>query len=81
MTAPDSVPLHALAEDNLATASPDRLRAMVKIPKLWQGGYFPHSLLERRRRAEQVAAIRNQPLEQGAYACVRVAALTQTATR
>ncbi|MFF3872650.1 transposase [Streptomyces sp. NPDC001978] len=30
MTAPDSVPLHALAEDNLATASPDLLRAMVK---------------------------------------------------
>src|SRR5690349_25158430 len=30
MTAPDSLPLHALAEDNLATASPDLLRAMVK---------------------------------------------------
>ena len=30
MTAPDSVPLHALAEDNLAAASPDLLRAMVK---------------------------------------------------
>jgi hypothetical protein len=30
MTAPDSVPLHALAEDNLAVASPDLLRAMVK---------------------------------------------------
>ncbi|MYS25324.1 hypothetical protein GTW78_35910 [Streptomyces sp. SID4948] len=30
MTAPDSLPLHALTEDNLAAASPDRLRAMVK---------------------------------------------------
>ncbi|MFC9645010.1 IS256 family transposase [Streptomyces mirabilis] len=30
MTAPDSVPLHALAEDNLAAASADLLRAMVK---------------------------------------------------
>ncbi|MFJ2723083.1 hypothetical protein [Streptomyces sp. NPDC087437] len=30
MTAPDSLPLHALAEDNLASASPDPLRAMVK---------------------------------------------------
>ncbi|GED86445.1 hypothetical protein [Streptomyces sp. 6-11-2] len=28
MTAPDSLPLHALAEDNLASASPDLLRAM-----------------------------------------------------
>ena len=27
MTAPDSLPLHALAEDNLASASPDLLRA------------------------------------------------------
>lgn len=101
MTAPDSLPLHALAEDNLATASPDLLRAMVKtfadalmsaeadalcnaeygqvsdervnhrngyrprewdtragtvelaVPKLRQGSYFPHWLLERRRRAEQ----------------------------
>lgn len=101
MTAPDSVPLHALAEDNLAAASPDLLRAMVKtfadalmsaeadalcnaeygqvsdervnhrngyrprewdtragtvelaVPKLRQGSYFPHWLLERRRRAEQ----------------------------
>ncbi|MFJ1561675.1 hypothetical protein [Streptomyces mirabilis] len=32
MTAPDSVPLHALAEDNLAAASPDLLRTMV-IPE------------------------------------------------
>ncbi|MGW7421776.1 transposase [Streptomyces sp. NPDC054813] len=101
MTAPDSLPLHALAEDNLAAASPDLLRAMVKtfadalmsaeadalcnaeygqvsdervnhrngyrprewdtragtvelaIPKLRSGSYFPHWLLERRRRAEQ----------------------------
>ncbi|MDQ0765405.1 transposase-like protein [Streptomyces canus] len=101
MTAPDSLPLHALAEDNLAAASPDLLRAMVKtfadalmsaeadalcnaeygqvsdervnhrngyrprewdtragtvelaVPKLRQGSYFPHWLLERRRRAEQ----------------------------
>ena len=30
MTAPDSLPLHALSEDNLAAASPDLLRAMVK---------------------------------------------------
>lgn len=30
MTAPDSLPLHALVEDNLATASPDLLRAMIK---------------------------------------------------
>ncbi|MCX4649488.1 hypothetical protein [Streptomyces sp. NBC_01446] len=30
MTAPDSLPLHVLAEDNLAAASPDLLRAMVK---------------------------------------------------
>ncbi|SHN36261.1 Transposase, Mutator family [Actinacidiphila paucisporea] len=30
MTAPDSLPLHALTEDNLAAASPDLLRAMVK---------------------------------------------------
>jgi transposase-like protein len=30
MTAPDSLPLHALAEENLASASPDLLRAMVK---------------------------------------------------
>jgi hypothetical protein len=30
MTAPDSLPLHALAEDNLAAASPDLLRTMVK---------------------------------------------------
>lgn len=30
MTAPDSLPLHALAEDNLAAASPDLLRAMIK---------------------------------------------------
>ncbi|WP_327591663.1 IS256 family transposase [Streptomyces chartreusis] len=101
MTAPDSLPLHVLAEDNLAAASPDLLRAMVKtfadalmsaeadalcnaeygqvsdervnhrngyrprewdtragtvelaIPKLRTGSYFPHWLLERRRRAEQ----------------------------
>ncbi len=101
MTAPDSLPLHTLAEDNLASASPDLLRAMVKtfadalmsaeadalcnaeygqvseervnhrngyrprewdtragtvelaVPKLRQGSYFPHWLLERRRRAEQ----------------------------
>ncbi|MGW4659410.1 transposase, partial [Streptomyces sp. NPDC004279] len=93
MTAPDSLPLHALAEDNLAAASPDLLRAMVKtfadalcnaeygqvsdervnhrngyrprewdtragtielaVPKLRTGSYFPHWLLERRRRAEQ----------------------------
>jgi putative transposase len=101
MTAPDSLPLHALAEDNLAAASPDLLRAMVKtfadalmsaeadalcnaeygqvsdervnhrngyrprewdtragtvelaVPKLRSGSYFPHWLLERRRRAEQ----------------------------
>lgn len=30
MTAPDSLPLHALAADNLAAASPDPLRTMVK---------------------------------------------------
>jgi transposase-like protein len=30
MTAPDSLPLHALTEDNLASASPDLLRQMVK---------------------------------------------------
>ncbi len=30
MTAPDSLPLHALAEENLAAASPDLLRAMIK---------------------------------------------------
>lgn len=30
MTAPDRLPLHALDEDNLAAASPDLLRAMVK---------------------------------------------------
>lgn len=30
MTAPDSLPLHALTEENLAAASPDPLRAMVK---------------------------------------------------
>lgn len=30
MTAPGSLPLHALTEDNLAAASPDLLRAMVK---------------------------------------------------
>lgn len=30
MTAPNSVPLHVLAEENLAAASPDLLRAMVK---------------------------------------------------
>ncbi|MEU1466599.1 IS256 family transposase, partial [Streptomyces sp. NPDC005727] len=101
MTAPNSLPLHALAEENLAAASPDLLRAMVKtfadalmsaeadalcnaeygqvsdervnhrngyrprewdtragtvelaVPKLRQGSYFPHWLLERRRRAEQ----------------------------
>jgi putative transposase len=101
MTAPDSLPLHALAEENLAAASPDLLRAMIKtfadalmsaeadtlcnaeygqvsdervnhrngyrprewdtragtvelaIPKLRSGSYFPHWLLERRRRAEQ----------------------------
>ncbi len=101
MTAPDSLPLHALAEENLAAVSPDLLRAMVKtftdalmsaeadalcnaeygqvsdervnhrngyrarewdtragtvelaVPKLRQGSYFPHWLLERRRRAEQ----------------------------
>ncbi|MFF3566140.1 IS256 family transposase, partial [Streptomyces sp. NPDC002574] len=101
MTAPDSLPLHSLAEENLAAASPDLLRAMVKtfadalmsaeadalcnaeygqvsdervnhrngyrprewdtragtvelaIPKLRSGSYFPHWLLERRRRAEQ----------------------------
>ncbi len=101
MTAPDSLPLHALAEANLTAASPDLLRAMIKtfadalmsaeadalcnaeygqvsdervnhrngyrprewetradtvelaVPKLRQGSYFPHWLLERRRRAEQ----------------------------
>ncbi|MGA5521131.1 IS256 family transposase, partial [Streptomyces pseudogriseolus] len=101
MTAPDSLPLHALAEENLAAGSPDLLRAMIKtfadalmsaeadalcnaeygqvsdervnhrngyrprewdtragtvelaVPKLRQGSYFPHWLLERRRRAEQ----------------------------
>ncbi|GAA3783509.1 hypothetical protein GCM10022206_23490 [Streptomyces chiangmaiensis] len=30
MTAPDSLPLHALAEENLSAASPDLLCAMVK---------------------------------------------------
>ena len=30
MTAPDSLPLHAQIESNLASASPDLLRAMVK---------------------------------------------------
>ncbi len=30
MTAPDSLPLHATIEANLASASPDLLRAMVK---------------------------------------------------
>ncbi len=30
MTAPDSLPLHVLTEDNLASVSPDLLRAMVK---------------------------------------------------
>ncbi len=30
MTAPDSVPFAALLEENLASASPDLLRAMVK---------------------------------------------------
>jgi len=30
MTAPDSVPLHALTEENLTSASPDLLRQMVK---------------------------------------------------
>jgi transposase-like protein len=30
MTAPDSLPLHALVKDNLAAASPDLLRAMIK---------------------------------------------------
>jgi len=30
MTAPDSLPLHVLAEENLAAASPDLPRAMVK---------------------------------------------------
>ncbi|BBB00199.1 putative transposase [Actinacidiphila reveromycinica] len=30
MTAPNSLPLHALTEDNLAAASPDLLRVMVK---------------------------------------------------
>ena len=102
MTAPDSLSLHALAEDNLGSASPDLLRAMVKtfadalmsaeadalrnagygevsenrvnhrngyrprewdtragtvelvIPRPRSGSYFPHWLLERRRRAEQV---------------------------
>ncbi|WP_309055835.1 hypothetical protein [Streptomyces sp.] len=34
MTAPDSLPLHALAEENLASASPDLLRAMVKTSAL-----------------------------------------------
>lgn len=101
MTAPGSVPLHVLAEDNLTAASPDLLRAMVKtladarmsakadvlrnaeygqvsderfnhrdgycprervtragavelaIPELGQGSYYPHWLLERRRRAWQ----------------------------
>ncbi len=101
MTAPDSLPLHALAEENRTAASPDLLRAMIKtfadalmsaeadalcnaeygqvsdervnhrngyrqrewdtragtvelaVPKLRQGSYFPHWLLERRRRAEQ----------------------------
>jgi hypothetical protein len=30
MTAPDSLPLHALTEENLASASPDFLRTMIK---------------------------------------------------
>ncbi|MGW2370755.1 IS256 family transposase, partial [Streptomyces sp. NPDC001667] len=30
MTAPDSLPLHALTEENLASASPDLLRTMIK---------------------------------------------------
>lgn len=30
MTAPDTVPLHTLAEDNLAATSPDLLHAMLK---------------------------------------------------
>lgn len=101
MTAPDSVPLSAFADGNLASASPGLLRAMIKtfsdalmsaeadaacgaeygqvsgerinrrngyrarewdtragtvelaVPKLRTGSYFPHWLLERRRRAEQ----------------------------
>jgi transposase-like protein len=31
MTAPDSLPLHALTVENLASASPDLLRQMVKV--------------------------------------------------
>lgn len=101
MTAPDSLSLPALAEDNLGAASPDLLRATVMtladalmsaeadalcnaeygevsenrvnhrngyrprewdtrvgivelaIPRPCSGSYFPHWLLERRRRAEQ----------------------------
>lgn len=30
MTAPDGLPLHALTEGNLASASPDLLRAMIR---------------------------------------------------
>jgi putative transposase len=100
MTAPHSVPLSTFVDENLASASSDLLRTMVKtfadalmsaeagaacgaeygqvtmnasttatatrarewdtragtvelaVPKLRQGSYFPHWLLERRRRDE-----------------------------
>jgi transposase-like protein len=75
MTAPDSLPLHALVEDNLAAASPDLLRAMVKT--------FADALMSAEADAlcnaeyGQVAAFRNRPLGRGPYAFVWVDALTQ----
>lgn len=44
MTAPDSLPLHALAEGNLAAATHDLLRALVKTfaevdPREWTRGF------------------------------------------
>ncbi|WP_327249933.1 hypothetical protein [Streptomyces sp. NBC_01320] len=44
MTAPDSVPLHALAEDNLATASPDLLQHGVGVVPVPSQATFNHAL-------------------------------------
>lgn len=60
MTAPDSLPLHALAEDNLAAASPDLLRAMVKT--------FADALMSAKTDAlcNAPSAVEADPLEQRA---------------
>ena len=87
MTAPDSVPLHALTEDNLASTSPDLLRAMIKtfadalMSSKADAACGPNTARSTTNTSTTATAIafRNRPLDQGPYTFVWVDALTQKA--